>query len=96
MWMRNIHCSLMFYILKAGFSPLIIEMGLYPLMLIKDTCAERFGICHLDISLLVQRLFDPSLHDGQQFMTDRFEVYKLVLDDESGRVVERVKVKNID
>jgi hypothetical protein len=28
-------------------------------------------------------------------MTDCFEVYKLVLDDESGRVVEWVEVKNI-
>jgi hypothetical protein len=28
-------------------------------------------------------------------MTGCFEVYKLELDDESGRVVERVEVKNI-
>jgi hypothetical protein len=30
-----------------------------------------------------------------QGMSGLFEVYKLVLDDKSGRVVERVKVKNI-
>jgi hypothetical protein len=44
--------------------------------------------------LLVQRLFDPSLHDGRQFMAGRFKVYELTLDDESGRVVERVEAKN--
>jgi hypothetical protein len=36
----------------------------------------------------------PFGNDGQG-MTGYFEVYKLVLDDESGRVVKRVEVKNI-
>jgi len=46
--------------------------------------------------LLVRRLFDswPFVPWGQG-MTGCFEVYKLELDDESGRVVERVEVKNI-
>ncbi|XP_062157994.1 F-box protein SKIP23-like [Alnus glutinosa] len=46
--------------------------------------------------LLVRRLID-SFPFGLscQGMTSCFEVYKLVLDDESGKVVERVKVKNI-
>ncbi|GLT71089.1 hypothetical protein SLA2020_431310 [Shorea laevis] len=48
--------------------------------------------------LLVQRFFFDQVNENQQyqqFLTECFEVYKLVLDDESGSVVERVKVKNI-
>jgi hypothetical protein len=46
-----------------------------------------------DLSML-RRFFDSCLPGGQG-MTGCFEVYKLVLDDESGGVVERVKVKNV-
>ncbi|XP_059453344.1 uncharacterized protein LOC132183895 [Corylus avellana] len=42
--------------------------------------------------LVVRRCLDSWRDQG---MTDSFEVYKLVLDHESGRVVKRVEVKNI-
>jgi hypothetical protein len=46
--------------------------------------------------LLVRRLFDSWPFEPRgQGMTGCFEVYKLELDDESGRMVERVEVKNI-
>jgi hypothetical protein len=57
-----------------------------------------FGTYLVEISngdlLLLRRFFETYLPGGQG-MSDYFRVHKLVLDDESGRVVERVEINNI-
>jgi hypothetical protein len=57
-----------------------------------------FGTYLVEISngdlLLLRRFFETYLAGGQG-MSDYFRVHKLVLDDESGSVVERVEINNI-
>jgi|UniRef100_A0A2N9GCE6 hypothetical protein len=46
--------------------------------------------------LLVRRFFDPNnRYSSSQSLTGSFKVYKFVLDDESGQVLDRVEVKTI-